>query len=186
MCLSNREAHRIPDDWSFSRTSLFNGDSHMTQTNARKRTGAGKALLAASVAAAVFTSIALFVLNARTGRAQSTAERPKFEVASIKPSQSEDRRRLFDFKPDLLRAANVPVSRPDRGSLWDQELSTGGRPGLEQLGSLRYHCQATRAGENGSVESDAAIAAGGAIPTRGPAGNQRDAGIRPGNCQKWT
>jgi len=60
--------------------------------------------------AAVVTPLAFGVLSA-----QSTGERPKSEVASVKPSNSDDRRPLFDVKPELFRAARIfSISPPSQ------------------------------------------------------------------------
>jgi bla regulator protein blaR1 len=86
-------------------------DSIMIQKIARNLTVAKKLLLAVGGIAAVAMPIAFGVLNAPASHAQSNGERPKFEVASVKPSKSEDRRPLFDIKPELFRVTNVTVSR---------------------------------------------------------------------------
>ena len=62
--------------------------------------GARKLLLAASAVAAVVAPIAIGLLNVPASPAQSTEARPKFEVASVKPSNLADRRPLYQVGPD--------------------------------------------------------------------------------------
>ena len=79
--------------------------------------------------AAVLMPIAFGLLNAPASRAQSTGERPKFEVASVKPSKSDDRRPLFDVKPELFRAANVTVNRLIQVAYGIKGFQVAGGPG---------------------------------------------------------
>jgi bla regulator protein BlaR1 len=70
-----------------------------------------KLLLATGGIAAIAIPIAIGFVNAPVSRAQSTETGPRFEVASIKPSNSADRRPLFRMEPGGLAAANATVKR---------------------------------------------------------------------------
>ncbi len=71
---------------------------------------AKKLLLAVGAFAAVAVPIAIGLVNAPPIPAQSTEARPKFEVASVKPSNSDDRRPMFQGQPDgRLHVANFTL-----------------------------------------------------------------------------
>jgi uncharacterized protein (TIGR03435 family) len=76
---------------------------------AHKLSPARKLLLTAVAIAAVAVPIAIGLLNAPASRAQSTAGRPEFDVASIKPSNSADRRTLYRSTPGQFTANNFTV-----------------------------------------------------------------------------
>jgi len=68
-----------------------------------------KLLLAVAGIAVVVAPLVMGLVNAPLSRAQTTAGRPQFEVASVKPSNSEDRRPLVRVTPGQFTAANVTV-----------------------------------------------------------------------------
>jgi bla regulator protein blaR1 len=61
--------------------------------------------------AAAFAPVTIGLLIASPIHSQLATGRPQFETASVKPSNSEDRRPLFNIKPELFRASNVTVNR---------------------------------------------------------------------------
>jgi bla regulator protein BlaR1 len=73
---------------------------------------ARKLLLALGGSVAMMAPIAIGSLNAQVSQAQSTIGQPRFAMASIKPSNSTDHRRLFDVQPDgRVTFANTPVNQ---------------------------------------------------------------------------
>lgn len=67
-------------------------------------------LLAVGGIAAVVAPIAIGLVNTPVSRAQAKGKRPQFEVASIKPSNSADRRPMIQSgTPGQFTAANVTV-----------------------------------------------------------------------------
>jgi len=73
---------------------------------------ARKLLLAVGGSVAMIAPIVIGSLNVQVSRAQSTIGQPRFAVASIKPSNSTDHRRLFDVQPDgQLTMANMTVNQ---------------------------------------------------------------------------
>lgn len=70
--------------------------------------------------------IAAFILAAGLSFAQT---QPSFEVASIKPSNSADRRPLFNSQPGLFRASNVTVSRLIQLAYGIKDFQISGGPG---------------------------------------------------------
>jgi beta-lactamase regulating signal transducer with metallopeptidase domain len=101
-----------------------------------------KLLLAVAGIAVVVAPLVMGLLNAPLSRAQTTAGRPQFEVASVKPSNSEDRRPLVRVTPGQFTAANVTVRMLIRSSLRHQALPDFRWSGLDELRSLRYRRQA--------------------------------------------
>jgi bla regulator protein BlaR1 len=70
-----------------------------------------KLLLVAGGIAAMLIPIAIGFVGAPASRAQSNEKGLRFEVASIKPSNSADRRPLFRVEPGGFTAANATVKR---------------------------------------------------------------------------
>jgi uncharacterized protein (TIGR03435 family) len=83
----------------------------MAQHIAQKLNVTRKLLLVAGGIAAIAIPITIGFVSAPASRAQSTDKGPRFEVASIKPSNSADRRPLFRMEPGGLTAANATVKR---------------------------------------------------------------------------
>ena len=59
----------------------------------------------------MLTLLVVGAAPAAFGFPQLPVARPQFEAVSIKPSNSADRRLLFDVKPGLVRCANVTAKR---------------------------------------------------------------------------
>ncbi|HEV2379384.1 MAG TPA: M56 and DUF3738 domain-containing protein [Terriglobia bacterium] len=73
---------------------------------------ARKLLLAVGGSVAMIAPIAIGSLTVQVSHAQSTVGQPRFAVASIKRSNSTDRRRWFDVQPDgQLTVANMTVNQ---------------------------------------------------------------------------
>ena len=123
--------------------------------------------------------IAGFLLAAGVVCAQT---QPKFEVASIKPSNSADQRRLFDIQPGgRVTVANFTVKRLIESAYGAQGLSNFRRPGLDWLRSFRYHRETGgRDDELRADQIDAPVLIGRTIPSRHAARYQGNAGIRAG------
>ncbi|HJT90276.1 MAG TPA: M56 family metallopeptidase, partial [Bryobacteraceae bacterium] len=99
---------------------------------ARKLNFGKKILLAAAGVAAVVLPVGFGLLNASPGRAQATgAPRPSFEVASVKPSQSDQPFAIrFQISPGgRLRASNVPLRSLIAMAYRLKEFQLSGGPG---------------------------------------------------------
>ena len=105
-------------------------DAILGRRIAQNLTLSKKVLLAAAGSAAMVAPIAIGSLTAPVSRAQSTGGRAQFEVASIKPSNSADRRPLFDLQPGgRLTVANFTVKRLIQFAYDIKQFQIAGGPG---------------------------------------------------------
>ena len=101
----------------------------MAQHIAQNLSFTKKLLLALGAIAMVAAPIAIGLVNAPASRAQSTGSHPHFEVASIKPSNSADRRPLFRLTPGQYTASNVTMKMLIRSAYDIQLFQITGGPG---------------------------------------------------------
>jgi bla regulator protein BlaR1 len=102
----------------------------MTQHIAQNLSFTKKLLLSVGGIAVVVAPIVMGLVNVPASRAQSSAGRPQFEVASVKPSNSADRRPLFRFgDPGQFTAANVTVKMLIRQAYGIKLFQISGGPG---------------------------------------------------------
>jgi len=111
----------------------------------------GKKLLVCALGiGAVAGPIAIGLMNARQGRAQSTpsATAPKsFEVASIKPSKEDDRRIQFQFLPGgRFNLKNIPARLLIQQAFNVRDFQVTGGPSW--MGSDRYDIVAKAEGDD--------------------------------------
>jgi bla regulator protein blaR1 len=118
----------------------------MSSRGAHELNGARRFLLGAAGVAAVAVPVAIGVWNAPAGRAQAQAEggeKPRFEVASIKPSATGGGRmfvRLMFLPGGRFDANNVSLKMLIRSAYGVQDFQISGLP--DSVGSLRYDISA--------------------------------------------